>query len=158
MPKTNLTPYVTFVENQKDVLRLSWNKQSKGWQITAPDVKEAKFLCHEFLQTIEIMAMLFKELEEREYDLTTLQLTVKKEKPKRHRLLDWSDTLGVVWGKDSDGCGPDWIVCYPRRPDGWLIHSDLVQTDVFNRFIKGLPALGYEPNSLRFSIKRKAKP
>lgn len=69
------------------------------------------------------------------------------------RGFDETTTLGVHWSKREQ----DWITTYPNRPDGHLIHNDLLRTDVFNELVKELKERGYDTDTLRFSVKKKKK-
>jgi len=66
------------------------------------------------------------------------------------RGFDISTTLGVTWSKREN----DWMIHYPRKCDGWLIH-DVIRKDEFQDLVKELDKRGYDTETLRISIKKK---
>lgn len=77
-------------------------------------------------------------------------------------------TLAVRWRKHAEGRGrPGLVFWYPKRPDGWLLHSVMaderyrpsVSGPVFEpSFVKELEARGYDLATLEFTIRLKEPP
>jgi len=62
-------------------------------------------------------------------------------------------TLGVCWSRKEN----DWMITYPRSCDGHFIHSDLLRSETFKNLVEELQTRGYDIETIRFSVKRKAK-
>lgn len=67
------------------------------------------------------------------------------------RGFDETTTLGVRWSKQES----DWMVTYPRKVDGFMLHDDLLRSDTFKELVKELKERGYDTETLRFSVKKK---
>ena len=66
--------------------------------------------------------------------------------------FDESTTLGVNWSKREN----NWMITYPRKEDGWLMHGAL-RSDEFVGFVNELKERGYDTNTLRISVKKNQK-
>lgn len=64
--------------------------------------------------------------------------------------FDHTTTLGVCWSKREN----DWMIYYPRKSDGWVMH-DFIRSSTFKEFVIELDKRGYDTQSLRLSIKKK---
>lgn len=58
-------------------LVLRWGKRAKDWMIDYPDGPDG-WLMHSFLKGDMTLPELLKDLEERDYDLTTLRISVER--------------------------------------------------------------------------------
>ena len=68
------------------------------------------------------------------------------------RGFDCETTLGACWSKIDKV----WRTYYPRREDGFHMH-DLLRSKDFKEFVSELEERGYDPESLRISVKKKVK-
>jgi hypothetical protein len=66
------------------------------------------------------------------------------------RGFNFETTLGACWSKIDKS----WRSYYPRKEDGWHLH-DLLRSNDFKTFVAELEERGYDPETLRISVKKK---
>ena len=66
--------------DEETTLRMRWNKREKDWMTDYPNKSDGFLIQYDLIQT-DTFQHLIAELQERGYDITTLQFSVKRPKP-----------------------------------------------------------------------------
>jgi len=67
--------------------------------------------------------------------------------------MAWDITKGLRtwWSKREE----DWMIDFPRKCDGWLLHNLMAGSISWPEFIKELEQRNYDLKTLKLSVKRK---